>query len=208
MIRLTTNSIYLKSRILTAGLGLFAMLVAAQASAACMNSLMPLGKKSQTADSYQLVPAVYKMNSRTQAQVIRASDWDEGNKSIVGLWEFQFDGFPPDFGTQAWHSDGTEIMFSGGPDPATGDVCQGVWRRIDKSTYTLNHIAIGYVDADHRLRIHFHAVVTIDGTGDHYTGDYTADFYAVTPADPFLESEDNFLFSGGGTMSGNRVLPD
>jgi len=208
MIKLTSNVINLKHRLLTVGMGLFAVFAAAQASAACVNSLLPLSKKADTADVYQMVPAVYEMNSRAKEKALMASDWDEGNKSIVGLWEFQFDGFPPDFGTQAWHSDGTEIMFSGGPDPASGDVCQGVWRRIDKSTYTLNHIAIGYVDADHRLRIHFHAVVTIDGTGDHYSGDYTADFYGVTPADPFQESEDNFLFSGGGTMSGNRVLPD
>ena len=208
MIKLTSNDMCLKHKILTAGIGLFAMFAAAQASAACMNNLMPLGKKAGTADSYQVVPAVYDLNDRANAMPLQAGDWDEGNKSIVGLWEFQFDGVPADFGTQTWHSDGTEIMFSGGPDPAGGDVCQGVWRRIDKSTYTLNHIAIGYVDADHRLRIHFHAVVTVDGTGDHYSGDYTADFYGVTPADPFLESGDNFLFSGGGTMTGDRVLPD
>jgi hypothetical protein len=208
MTRLSIHDIHMKSRVMIAMFGLFAMFATAQAGAACMNSLMPLGKSATTANPPQLVPALYETNSRAEAQVLQASDWDEGNKSIVGLWEFQFDGFPPDFGTQAWHSDGTEIMFSGGPDPATGDVCQGVWRRIDKSTYTLNHIAFGYVDADHRLRIHFHATVTIDGTGDHYSGDYTADFYGVTPADPFLESDDNFLFSGGGTMSGNRVMPD
>jgi len=208
MIKLTTHCFHSKKRALTAVFGLFAMFAAAQAGASCMNSLMPLGKTAGMADPYQMVPAVYDMNERVNARTFQTSDWDEGNKPIVGLWEFRFDGFPPDFGTQAWHSDGTEIMFSGGPDPATGDVCQGVWRRIDKSTYTLNHIAIGYVDADHRLRIHFHATVTVDGTGDHYSGDYTADFYGVTPADPFLESEDNFLFSGAGTMSGDRVLPD
>lgn len=208
MIMVTTNRIRFKSRALTAGLGLLALLAAAQATAGCMDSLLPLGKKAKSLDPVQMVPAVYSMNARSQARSIQASEWNEGNKSIVGLWKFQFDGFPPDFGTQAWHSDGTEIMFSGGPDPATGDVCQGVWRRIDKSTYSLNHIAIGYVDADNRLLIHFHAEVTVDETGNHYSGQFTADFYAVTPSDPFTESSDNHLFSGGGTMTGNRVLPD
>jgi len=208
MSNLTTKSFHLISRALKTVIVLFALLAATQAGASCMDNLAPLGRAAGNTDPSQMLPAVYEVNGGAKTQALQVSDWDEGNKSIVGLWEFQFDGVPADFGTQAWHSDGTEIMFSGGPDPAGGDVCQGVWRRIDKSTYTLNHIAIGYVDADHRLRIHFHAVVTVDGTGDHYSGDYTADFYGVTPADPFMESGDNFLFSGGGTMSGDRVLPD
>jgi hypothetical protein len=51
--------------------------------------------------------------------------------------------FGPDYGTQAWHSDRTEITFSGGQDPQTGDVCQGVWRQVGRDLYSLNHIAMG-----------------------------------------------------------------
>ena len=65
--------------------------------------------------------------------------------SIVGMWAVTFHsgGHVIDFGYAQWHSDGTEIMFSGGRAPATGDVCMGVWAQ-DGATYNVNHFALGY----------------------------------------------------------------
>lgn len=71
---------------------------------------------------------------------------------IVGMWHVTFtaegnsggppDGTPIDNALVVWHSDGTEIMNSGRP-PQDGDFCMGVWKRVGKSTYKLNHFAWG-----------------------------------------------------------------
>lgn len=52
-------------------------------------------------------------------------------------------------------------MFSGGQNPETGDVCQGVWRKIGPRTYTLNHIAMGWTapGGSFGMRIHFHVLI-------------------------------------------------
>ncbi|MGA2560338.1 MAG: hypothetical protein ABSF17_11725 [Terracidiphilus sp.] len=56
--------------------------------------------------------------------------------SIVGMWHVHFvaqgnsgipDGTEIDAGYSQWHSDGTEIMNSGGRNPNTGAFCLGVW---------------------------------------------------------------------------------
>jgi hypothetical protein len=55
----------------------------------------------------------------------------------VGFWHFKMavgvnviDG-----GTQQWHSDGNEVMDSGGRSPLIGNVCFGVWKRIGERRY-------------------------------------------------------------------------
>ena len=77
--------------------------------------------------------------------------------TIVGLWSIQFisqgntahnppipDGAQIDFGYTQWHSDGTELMNSGGHAPATGNFCMGTWVRSGFFTYVLNHFALSY----------------------------------------------------------------
>jgi hypothetical protein len=148
---------------------------------------------------------------------IRAqSNADNSNEPIVGMWEFRFDGPPlppglaPDFGFQQFHADGTEMMISLGIPPS-GGVCQGVWRKIGKSTYTLNHLAETYVDPNPAVggvRFHFHAVFTVDPSGDTYSGQYTVAAYFVTRDHPFDESVPIPAASGPGTWTGKRVHPD
>ncbi len=140
---------------------------------------------------------------------------DKSNEQIVGMWEFRLDGppLPPglsDFGLQQFHADGTEMMISLGIPP-NGGVCQGVWRKIGKSTYTLNHIAGTYVDPDPMVggvRLHFHAVITVGPGGDTYSGQYTVSAYYVTRDNPFDESVPIPQASGTGTMTATRVQPD
>jgi hypothetical protein len=188
---------------ITASLGVAALAAAAQVNASCMDSI--LRPKAWTAGG--LAPAVYTPSAAGIGSLVLISE-DNEHKSIVGLWQFQFDGFSVDWGTQAWHSDGTEIIFSGGQNPETGDVCQGVWRKVGPSTYTLNHIAMGWLapGAGFGLRVHFHAVVKVDATGDSYSGRYTAAVYSVSPQNPFDESVQ--LASGAGNMTATRVKPD
>lgn len=190
-------------------------LAAGPAQAACMDNLLRLTKPTPSSTPAppipraHVAPAVYRSDSALPAFVQRISDSQgDGEEPIVGLWEFQIQGgtVPPDFGTQAWHSDGTELMFSAGRDPAIGDVCQGAWRRIGPRTYSLNHIAMGWDPGAFGIRVHIHAVVTVDRSGNKYTGHLSATVYAVSPSNPFDESVQ--VGSGGADITGTRVKPD
>jgi hypothetical protein len=187
-------------------LGLIAIAAAGQAGAACMDNLMHQSSTGKASSSAHLVQAVYGADSAPT--LLPVSNSEGKDTTIVGLWEFKLDGLAVDWGTQAWHSDGTEIMFSGGQNPETGDVCQGVWRKVGKSTYTLNHIAMGWTapGGGFGLRVHFHMVVKLDASGNAFTGSYTAAVYSVGPTDPFDESVQ--LASGGGNITATRVMPD
>jgi hypothetical protein len=56
------------------------------------------------------------------------------------------------------------------------------------------------------LRVHIHAVVKVDESGNKYAGKYTATVYSVSETDPFDESVE--VASGTGVMTGTRVKPD
>lgn len=192
---------------LVASLGLIALAATTQASAACMspNSLVP--QMAGTTGFTHLVPAVYRPGTTSGADFLAVGDFDD-DASIVGLWQFKMSGFSVDWGTQAWHADGTEIMFSGGQNPETGDVCQGVWRKVGPSTYTLNHIAMGWLapGAGFGVRVHFHMIVKLNASGNSFSGTYKAAVYSVSPANPFDESVQ--VASGTGTVTASRVKPD
>ncbi len=100
-------------------------------------------------------------------------------------------------------------MYSAGIDPATGDVCQGVWRKTGPSTYTLNHVAMGRAapGAPFGVRVHFHMLIKVAPSGESYSGTYRVALYSETPQDPFDESMGPFA-SGTGTLSATRVRPD
>src|SRR5215471_7846211 len=156
----------------------FGALAAGQANAGCLDGLRDLTSpaKSSTpipsAPSAHFVPAVYRPSDRS-AQFMRVGGENGGEEPIVGLWEFTLnEGM--DFGTQAWHSDGNEFMYSAGRDPAKGDVCQGVWRKIGPRTYSLNHIAMGWDQGfgGPLIRVHIHAVVNVDRSGQTYSGTF------------------------------------
>jgi hypothetical protein len=193
----------------------FGALAAGQANAGCLDGLRDLtsaGKSSTpapAAPSARFSPAVYLPGDRSAAQFLRVGDWSDGDEPIVGLWQFQLNG-GMDFGTQAWHSDGTELMFSAGRDPAKGDICQGVWRKIGPRTYTLNHIAMGYDQGFGAplVRVHIHAIVKVDRSGRTYSGTFNAVVCAETDlTDPFQEVK-NCVTPPTGTMSGTWVKPD
>ncbi len=197
-----------KTMALTAALSLLGLAVAGQAGASCMSSTANPVAPNQHAGAMHMTPAVYRPGRAEGASFIRVSDAADEHDSIVGLWQFKFVGFGPDYGTQAWHSDGTELIYSAGQNPETGDVCQGVWRKLGPSTYSLNHIAMGRPapGAPFGLRVHIHAVVKVDESGNNYSGKYKAAVYSVSEADPFDESVE--VASGTGVLTGTRVKPD
>jgi len=107
---------------------------------------------------------------------------------IIGFWHVKFitkdspgipDGTEVDAGYAQWHSDGTEIMNSGGRSPLTGDFCLGVWKQVGENTYKLNHFAAAWDPTGSELigpaNIREEVVLTPDKT--HFDGAFTIDQY-------------------------------
>jgi hypothetical protein len=219
---------------LSATLGLLALSVAGAANAGCMAGALHQSAGLKAADP-TFLPSVYHPGI-TAGSFLKTEFFGEYDEGIVGLWQFQSGPYPgPDWGTQAWHADGTELMFSGGQNPQTGDVCQGVWRQIGKDTFTLNHIAMGW-DAPggtFGLRVHLHEIIKLNASGTAFTGTYTFTGYCESEAplplaaangscatpNPFFEYDPKKPISasnpnnvviptGTGTVSATRVIPD
>jgi hypothetical protein len=216
--------------------GFLALVAAGAANAGCMmGAPHPSGTKLQ--DSSKFNPAVFHATSAAGSFLktgFVSTEYDEG---LVGLWQFELNNYPaPDWGTQAFHSDGTELMFSGGQNPETGDVCQGVWRQIGRNTYTLNHIAMGWSapGASFGVRVHIHEVIRLNPSGTEFSGTYSltgycennsipssalppgvtcntpSPFFEFDPSKPVSGSNPNNVLipTGTGTASGTRVVAD
>ena len=169
----------LKTKIVVLGF-VCACLLAATAHAACGNS---------------------KLGARLQRQSWGGSPFEQpslllvnGGDPIVGLWHATFtaqgnevgppDGTPIDNALVTWHSDGTELMNSARP-PQDGDFCMGVWKRMGRFTYNLNHFAWFANDTANAPGgignptgpAHLVEQITLDPDGKHYSGTFTLDAY-------------------------------
>jgi hypothetical protein len=134
--------------------------------------------------------------------------------SIVGMWSIQFisegntahspgipDGAVIDFGYVQWHSDGTELMNSGGRAPATENFCMGVWQQTGPSTYVLNHFALSY-DATTGLlngKANIAETITLSPGGTKYSGTFT-----ITEFD----TNGNEVDSVTGQIAADRITVD
>lgn len=110
--------------------------------------------------------------------------------SIVGMWHVHFvaqgnsgipDGTEIDAGYSQWHSDGTEIMNSGGRNPNTGAFCLGVWEKVG-SQYKLNHFAAAWdptAGTDGALLgpARIQETVTLGASGNTFAGSFTISQY-------------------------------
>ena len=146
---------------------------------------------------------------------IQPANWDGGSiagkltpvsgfSGIVGLWSVQFliGGQQQDWGYAEWHSDGTEIMNSGGRAPATENFCLGVWRQSGVNTYHLKHFALSYDATSGALnaRVMITEDVTLDATGQNFSGPFSYDIYNAAGT--------TLLQHVPGTIVGHRVLPN
>jgi hypothetical protein len=135
---------------------------------------------------------------------------------VVGLWHVVFTqnaGFGGglfDDSYAVWHSDGTEIMNSGVHSPATGNFCMGAWTKTGPSTYELKHIALDFSmqplgSTSPTVIVIIREKVTVNHTGNHFTGSFTADIYApyslALPATPGA----HIAQVGAGTIAGDRI---
>jgi hypothetical protein len=163
---------------------------AGQARAGCGDGVAPAGKQS----SGKFAPAVYRPGSASSGFMTVSDEWSESS-AIVGLWEFEFhlvgaqNGLPDkalfDWGLATWHDDGTEIQFSAGRPPSSGDVCMGVWRQVGRHQFKLHHIALGLTPPTASGAFVgpaiIRATVTVDGDADSYSGPYSISIYPGSP---------------------------
>lgn len=121
--------------------------------------------------------------------------------SIVGLWNVTFTsgGQQVDTAYVQWHADGTEFMQSAGRSPASGNVCVGVYRQTGFGSYRLSHYALAYDPASGKLtnRIVFRMDVSLDGTGNTYSGPFTQTIYDAASGAQVVQ------FTG--TVTGQRI---
>ena len=115
------------------------------------------------------------------------------------------DGTLIDFGTAAWHADGTEFQTSGIRNPADGDVCQGVWQQVDDATFVLNHYALAWTNGTYTGPANIRARVTVDSTGNHYSGVFATVVYLATPVAGHEFDQNTVLASITGTFKATRV---
>jgi hypothetical protein len=162
--------------------------------AECGGFLQPLGHRTSWHPQYG------------QALLLSAAviqDDEAADVSIVGLWHVKFvsdgittgipGGIPKgtevDAGYSQWHSDGTEIMNSGGRAPNTGDFCLGVWEKVGPHEYELNHFAtswdptkgaVGPAGPSGELigPTNIRELVTLSPGGESFVGSFTIDNYA------------------------------
>jgi hypothetical protein len=142
--------------------------------------------------------------------LLLASDDRADGEGIVGFWKVSFvaegnnpgppDGTPIDFGFQQWHSDGTEILNSGMRAPATGNFCLGVWKKVGRSKYKLNHFAISS-DINGNLvgPANIREEVVLDHDGDSYSGTFTIEQF---------DTHGNSLGGVKGRVTGTRITVD
>jgi hypothetical protein len=78
-----------------------------------------------------------------------------GGGPIVGLWQVLMTAFPGtsnefvfDFAFQQFHSEGTELMISGGVPPGIGNVCVGAWERGAGGVIRLRHMTWNFVGGE------------------------------------------------------------
>lgn len=164
--------------------------------------------------------SAYRFDDRSLGSFIKVNDgWEED--SIVGLWKFEMiakstpkhknpmpDGILADFGTAAWHQDGTELQISGFHNPVDANSCQGAWKRVGKDTYELNHYALAWSNGAYTGPVNIRASVVVSPSGKHYWGNFVTIVYlaSMTPGHEF--DQNTVLATITGTISGTRIYAD
>lgn len=121
--------------------------------------------------------------------------------AIVGLWRVRFlsDGDVVDEGFDIWHSDGTEVL-NDNPNPATGNVCVGVWVQTGARTFKLKHLSWSY-DMNGNLNgiVIIREQVAVDTNGASFKGTFRFDAFDL---------RGNAVFQQNGDLTGERITTD
>jgi hypothetical protein len=174
----------LRQMVTAVGIILIGMIFTAKANAECGSPSNPHALQPQSWQGNELFQ---------QGSLLLASN--HGDDPIVGMWQAKFtaegntgsmappDGTPIDSAFVQWHNDGTEIMNSGRP-AQDGNFCLGVWKRTGKSSYKLNHLALGNDTTNAPTGIgnplgptQIRENIVLSRDGNSYSGSFTLDAY-------------------------------
>lgn len=198
------------SRVMIAagGVAIFGVFFVSQASAGCGDESNLQGPFVFPQASAQVQPAA------VSATAERPSARGSSSPSIVGLWSIQLlsqgntthtppipDGALIDWGFNQWHSDGTELLNSGGHAANTGNFCMGVWGQTGFLTFELNHYALSYDATSGALVniVNLHEQATLSPSGNSYSGTFTLDVY---------DTKGNHVDHVVGNITATRVTVD
>lgn len=167
--------------------------------------------------SFQSAPSSGATASADPSGFIRTA-WRGPDRAIVGLWKFEMlskststnknpmpEGTLIDFGTAAWHGDGTEFQTSGFRNPSDGDTCQGVWQQVGHSTFVLNHVALAWTNGAYTGPANIRARVTVSPDGSRYTGTFTTTVYLAAYVAGHEFDQKTVLAVITGTFDATRV---
>jgi hypothetical protein len=136
------------------------------------------------------------------AQAGNESAQPGGNNTIVGLWHVtytQSDGTPFYEAFDQWHSDRTEFENANLP-PATGNVCEGVWKPIGPQGVRLHHIGWDFnADGSSAGTFTLDETNTLARDGSSYRGDFDYKAYDVNG---------NLMAEITGTQTATRIAVD
>jgi hypothetical protein len=193
--------------ILTLGVAMGVTLLAPRANAQCgyvESALAPAAFESQRSLGPGEPPSSGRGSSFLVSEREHAADGDP----IVGFWRVTFrsqgnpgipDGTVIDAGFSQWHSDGTEILNSSRP-PATSNFCLGVWKRVEESSYKLNHFALSSdLNGNMIGPANIRETVRLSRDGNRYEGTFTIDQY---------DESGNLLAHITGQVSAKRITVD
>jgi hypothetical protein len=165
--------------------------------------------------------------TRSGAQLMRAGyelpGLFPGNSPamIVGMWHVKLvsqtitlfnnapalpfpEGVEFDAGYQQWHSDGTEMLNSGGRPPVISSFCMGVWEQVGPRTFKLNHFAVSWTPGGTRTGpTTIVEEVTVSPNGETFTGQFTITDYLETdgPSSSSILKQDTV----SGPITGTRI---
>ncbi len=192
---------------MTLSAGMLVTLFVSKASAGC-------GDLSNLQDPLKFAAELRPSIKPSEAEAAGPLARGGSGASIVGMWNVQFlskgdlshnppipDGVVIDFGYSQLHSDGTEILNSGGHEPATENFCLGVWGQTGFLTYEVNHFALSYDLTSQALTnyVNIREQITLSPSGDSYAGTFT-----ITIFDTHGNQVDQVV----GTTSATRVTVD
>jgi hypothetical protein len=98
--------------------------------------------------------------------------------SIVGMWTVGFyhqSNQLWDVAIEQFSADGNEMTNDNAYPPAQGNLCWGVWTRVDKGQYKIKHIGWVFDANGYFGRFDFAATLVVNDHGDGFTGTYVAD---------------------------------
>jgi hypothetical protein len=116
--------------------------------------------------------------------------------AIVSLWKFEM------------LTKGTELMNSGSRDPKDGDFCQGVWTQVGPLTFELLHYPLAWANGAYTGPVVLRVRVTVDRSGEHYTGVFSGTAYLASPTAGHEFDETTPLGTITGTIAATRITVD